>query len=149
MFESLKKEHEQKEQAHQKEKTMKVLIHPECRKIGQAVKQDPSIIESRDRVREIIFASELSILRKNILMTGYDAGLCAYMDQQESMEGYMYYGLRKKMKTEFGLTDACADWCVDMWSKLYAGIVRGIPIEDYIYTEDFRSRMRHKLDNRL
>lgn len=136
-----------KEQA--AEKKIKVLIHPECRKIADRISENPELIKDRAALRAVIFATELSVLQKNTLMIGYDAELYAYMQQQESIRGYMYYAMRKKMKKEFGLNDHCADWCVDMWSKIYAGRVLRIPIEDYIYTEEFRSRMQSKLDNRF
>lgn len=131
------------------EKTIKVLIHPECKKIARDLRNNPEAIKDRAAIHAMVFASELSVLQKNTLMIGYDAELYAYMEQQESIRGHMYYAMRKKMKREFGLNDKCADWCVDMWSKMYAGIVLGIPIEDYIYTEDFRSRMKSKVENRM
>lgn len=138
-----------KKETPKEEKAIKVLIHPECKKIAKALSVNPEAIKDRAAVHAIVFATELSILQKNTLMIGYDAELYAFMDQQESIRGHMYYAMRKKMKKEFGLNDKSADWCVDMWSKIYAGRVLGLPIEDYIYTEDFRSRMKEKLNNRL
>lgn len=130
------------------EKSIKVLIHPECKKIAETLAKNPDAIKDRAAIHAIIFASDLSVLQKNTLMIGYDAELYAFMAEKESIRGHMYYEMRKKMKREFGLNDKCADWCVDMWSKIYAGKVLGIPIEDYIYTEDFRRTMQAKLDNR-
>ncbi|MDO4491035.1 MAG: hypothetical protein Q4B85_08220 [Lachnospiraceae bacterium] len=131
------------------EGSIKVLMHPECKKIAKALSINPDAILDRAAVHAIIFATELTVLQKNTLMIGYDAELYAYMQEKESIRGHMYYEMRKKMKREFGLSDKTADWCVDMWSKIYAGKVLGLPIEDYIYTEDFRRTMRAKLDNRL